>query len=744
LNRSGLKFILTRGAWKMDESGRPKSHAIAYIGIFLLIISVIVYLNLVFQQNLQKDIARQFNDQQLLLAQNASLAIENNVDNYVRHLLTIAQLPLIRNMENTKEREQVLHAVLFDMPKGEGIVVDFQLIDKHGIVNLDHARPSNAGMDVSDRGYYIKTRGLMTGEVHISGLSHLEEFNPNKRYITVSTPLISHGRFKGVALFAISVDDIAGEYVSQLRVGKRGYAWVVDSGGTLVYHPTNPEMIGKNLFEADASCFKCHQSFDAEIAILKGTADEHGVYTAPMGEDKLISFSRARFGKESWIVCVTVPFSDVTALISQSMRLYSWLISIIFFTVIATSVYFVILIKKKTAADERAKYAAELEVKVKERTAELMREKEKLNAILGGLGAGMALLDHNYNVEWVNEVISDNVPDAVGNKCYVAYMGRSEPCEDCPMPQALETGDIAHCEMRCQRAARRREAQETGRGMGKSHILYNMTKGDTGFFQVAIAPIKSPDGHIEFVVELIQDVTEMRRLKQQMMHSEKLAALGRISAGIAHEIGNPLTSIYSFLQILQSKEYDEFTEEALDTMAEHITRIKDIVQQMSGYSSDRHAERNVINLNSVVNSALELIGHEKGMKRVEKDVVFYGGPLKVQGDANWLVSVFVNLLLNALDAMPKGGKLSVRTELEEYPDGTRYAVAEVADTGTGIGPEDIERIFDPFFTTKAPGKGTGLGLSVSYNIIRDHGGDIGVTSAPGEGTTFKVRLPLEG
>jgi len=724
----------------MEESGSPKIHGFAYIGIFLLVISVIVYLNLVFQQNLQKDIARQFNDQQLLLAQNASLAIENHVDNYVRHLLTIAQLPLIKDMEKTEERDQLLQAVLFDLPRGEGLVADFQLVDKNGRVNLDQARPSNVGMDVSGQGYFEQTRGLLGGEVQISGLMRLDEFNPDKRYLILSTPLIYKNVFNGVALFAISVDDVAGEYVSQLKLGNRGYAWVVDSGGTLVYHPTNPEMIGKNLFEADASCFGCHKSFDAEISILKGTADEHGVYTAPMGEDKLISFSRARLGKESWIVCVTVPFTDVTALISKSMRLYSWLISIIFFTVIATSVYFVILIKKKTAADERAKYAAELEQKVKERTAELIREKEKLNAILGGLGAGMALLDRNYNVEWVNDVISDNISGALGKKCYEAYMGRTVPCEECPMPQALATGMIAHREMQCNKAVRRRE----GEGVKTGHILYRMTKADTGFFQVAIAPIKNPNGEVEFVVELIQDVTEMRQLKQQMMHSEKLAALGRISAGIAHEIGNPLTSIYSFLQILQSKDYDEFTEEALDTMSEHITRIKDIVQQMSGYSSDRHATMNVINLNSVVNSALELIGHEKGMKRVEKDISFFGGALKVEGDANWLVSVFVNLLLNALDAMPDGGRLTVRTEQEEYPDGARFAVAEVSDTGIGIGPEDIERIFDPFFTTKVPGKGTGLGLSVSYNIIRDHGGDIGVTSTLGEGTTFKVRLPLEG
>ncbi len=728
----------------MIDKTKTSTHAILYIAVFLLIISIIVYLNIIFQQNLKKDIARQFNDQQLLLARSTALSIERHVDNYVRHLLTIAQLPIIRDMRDVSAREQVLEAVLVDTPQPGSKVVDFQLVDRNGIIRLSRQAPGLVGVDVSDRIYFQDARKLLQGEVYVSGMLHMEELNPAKRYIVIATPLHSDApnpKFNGVALYAVSVDDIAGEYVSQLRLGERGYAWVMDSHGQLVYHPTNPEMIGRNILEADDSCFVCHKSFDAEKRIIMGTGPEYDAYTAPMGEDKLISYSKARVGSESWIVCVTVPFTEVTELIAKSMRLYSWLISIIFFTVIGTSVFFVVLIKKKTAADERAKHAAELEDKVRERTWELFREKEKLNAILSGLGAGVSLLDREYNVLWVNEVISDHLENATGYKCYTAYRGRTSPCEGCPMPAALASGRLEHTEMVCRNPVMKRMLYEA---VGHGDLLARMSTGDVGYFQIAIAPIRDEHGRIEFVVELIQDVTEVRKLKQQMMHSEKLAALGRISAGIAHEIGNPLTSIYSFIQILQSNKYDEFTNNTLDTISFHINRIKEIVQQMSGYSKSLHVKREPVDVNEAIRASLDLMGHEKGLRNCKLSAGLYPGKLVVVGDENWLVSVFVNLIINALDAMPDGGRLAVTTTLETDGTGRQYAVAEVSDTGLGIHPDDLEKIFDPFFTTKQPGKGTGLGLAVSYSIIKDLGGDISVSSVPGEGTSFVVRLPMEG
>jgi signal transduction histidine kinase len=719
-------------------------HSIAYITVFILIISVIIYLNLVFQENLKKDIIHQFNRQQVLLAKGAALNIEKKVDRYVKQIVSISKLSFVQSMGKSFSQEQMATALMDDLPRNGSGIINFQLVDRKGTVRLDRYSPEATGVDISGREYFRRTSQLLDGEVYISEMTRLDELNPSKRYIVIATPIYSiHAGggegFNGIALFAISVEDIVGDYVYQIRMGERGYAWIIDSRGTLVYHPGRPEMIGRNLFKADKSCFECHKSFTAEKAILQGGVTEYGIYTAPMGQDKLISYWKARVGPESWLICVTTPYSEVTGLIAKSMKLYSWLISIIFLTVIGTSVYFIVLIKRTTAADERAKYASELEDRIKERTAELSHEKEKLNAILSGFGAGVSLIDRDYNVEWANEVITQNVSSPVGKRCYAAYRGFIMPCNGCPLPAAIESGNVEQGEMVCRRVAQ-------GNGGVKSEsidLLDRLTNESAGYFQIVIAPIKDKDGTVTHVVELIRDITGVRKLEQQMLHSEKLSALGRMTAGIAHEIGNPLTAIYSYIQILQGNKYDEFTNSTLDIISFHITRIREILQQMSGFSRNYQIENGPVDVNEAVKASLDLLDYDKAAKGCVLTGDYYPGKLMVVADEKWLVSVFVNLLLNSLDAMPDGGRLAVRTLKEGRAKSPGIAVVEIADNGVGIPPENLGKIFDPFFTTKQTGKGTGLGLAVSYNIIKDLKGDISVSSSPGEGTTFTIRLPLE-
>jgi signal transduction histidine kinase len=274
-------------------------------------------------------------------------------------------------------------------------------------------------------------------------------------------------------------------------------------------------------------------------------------------------------------------------------------------------------------------------------------------------------------------------------------------------------------------------------------LLDKLTNESTGYFQIVIAPIKDKDGTVTHAVELIRDITGVRKLEQQMLHSEKLSALGRLTAGIAHEIGNPLTAIYSYIQILQGNKYDEFTNSTLDIISFHINRIREILQQMSGFSRNYQIENGPVDVNEAVKASLDLLDYDKGAKDCVLTGDYYPGKLTVVADEKWLVSVFVNLLLNALDAMPGGGRLTVRTLKEDKAKGPGIAVVEISDSGVGIPQENLGKIFDPFFTTKQTGKGTGLGLAVSYNIIKDLKGDISVSSNPGEGTTFTIKLPLE-
>jgi len=254
------------------------------------------------------------------------------------------------------------------------------------------------------------------------------------------------------------------------------------------------------------------------------------------------------------------------------------------------------------------------------------------------------------------------------------------------------------------------------------------------YFQVTTAPVKGEDGEIYGRIRLIQDVTEMKKMEEQIIHSEKLASLGRLSAGIAHEIGNPLTSIFSFVQILREIEEDAFKKESLETIYFHINRISEILKQLSGFTRMPIGEEKECKINEIIEASINLIQYDKKAKNISiiKELSPFLPVITVDG--NQLSQVFVNLTLNAIDAMPDGGILTVRSMIKEDS-----IVVQFEDTGTGIPKEDLTRIFDPFYTTKE--KGTGLGLAVSYNIIKKMNGSLAVESEVGRGSVFTITLP---
>jgi signal transduction histidine kinase len=253
-------------------------------------------------------------------------------------------------------------------------------------------------------------------------------------------------------------------------------------------------------------------------------------------------------------------------------------------------------------------------------------------------------------------------------------------------------------------------------------------------FQVTTAPVRDDLGEISGYIRLIHDVTEIRRMEEQLSNSEKLASVGRLAAGIAHEIGNPLTSIFSFVQILQEIEEDEFKKDSLKTICFHVNRISETLKQLSGFSKMPVGEPKECQINDIIETSINLIQYDKRAKDVVITKDLAPELPFVMVDGNQLSQVFVNLILNAIDAMPEGGRLTVSSALR----GDEIRI-KFRDTGIGIPAEELSRIFDPFYTTKE--KGTGLGLSVSYTMVRKMNGTITVESEVGQGTTFIIRLP---
>ena len=279
------------------------------------------------------------------------------------------------------------------------------------------------------------------------------------------------------------------------------------------------------------------------------------------------------------------------------------------------------------------------------------------------------------------------------------------------------------------------------------HNLYkfrlNTPAGDTRVANVAIAPLVTRRFSVIGRLIIVDDITERIELESQLSQAEKMSSIGLLAAGVAHEVNTPLAVISSYAQMLLKQiNGDEKLASLLDKITRQTFRASEIVNNLLNFSRTSAAEFSDVDLNKIISDTLALMEHQLKTAHVKVEAELERGLPMIHGNAGKLQQVFLNLFLNAKDAMAgAGGSLRVRTS-----NGAGVNVA-VSDTGTGIAPEHIHKIYDPFFTTKmspreGQPRGTGLGLSVTYGIIQEHAGKISVESRAGQGTTFHLEFPL--
>jgi PAS domain S-box-containing protein len=276
--------------------------------------------------------------------------------------------------------------------------------------------------------------------------------------------------------------------------------------------------------------------------------------------------------------------------------------------------------------------------------------------------------------------------------------------------------------------------QEQVSGIYKQRLQH---QGLTLTVNVSITPLVSKSGERIGRLLLFDDVTQREHMEEQMTQTEKLTSLGLLAAGVAHEVNTPLAVISNYIQMLAKQLPDNDPKQVLiEKIVKQTFRASEIVNNLLNFSRTGAAQAVDIDVNRVVEETLSLVAHPMKTSQIQIVRQFGEGLPAVRGSANKLQQVFLNLFLNARDAMPSGGMLEIRTGAHNGS-----VEVEIVDTGAGIPREHIHRIFDPFFTTKAVGRGTGLGLSVTYGIIKEHAGKIDVRSTPGKGTSFHVEFP---
>lgn len=260
------------------------------------------------------------------------------------------------------------------------------------------------------------------------------------------------------------------------------------------------------------------------------------------------------------------------------------------------------------------------------------------------------------------------------------------------------------------------------------------------FVALTMTSIPNDDGSPEIYSYMMRNLTDRAIRQAQMERSERMASLGHMAAGVAHEIGNPLTAISSIIQLLQRKIEDKTQLEQLGRVRENINRITRIVRDLVDFSRPKSPEMSLMNINDTINEVIGLLKHDARCRNVHFEINLDPNLPMISAVPDQIYQVFLNFILNSVDScedVPKP-EITVKTEFERDT-----VTINVHDNGAGIPPSIKERIFEPFFTTKEVGKGTGLGLSVSHNIITRLGGSIRVDSIPGS-TTFSVKFPKAG
>ncbi len=343
-----------------------------------------------------------------------------------------------------------------------------------------------------------------------------------------------------------------------------------------------------------------------------------------------------------------------------------------------------------------------------------------LNAILEHLPAGLYIIDKDYHLLAVNKSRLDRLghptSGTIGLPCYQVLFGISKPCPECRVQESLLNGQTTI------RNERRREHD-----------------GQVSEWKISTFPVANIESRVAQAIVLEIDNTEQRQLEAVLIQSEKLAAVGQLAAGVAHEINNPLTAIIANAQILHRELPADFDLlESVDLISRAGARAAQVVRNLLDFARKEEYRLGRTDLNQTIERALELIQHELLAHGVSLDLSLSPNLPHLQASADHLQSVWLNLLLNAIDSLDKSPQ---SISIASYKSGRELLVI-VRDNGKGISPDYLARIFEPFYTTKAPGRGTGLGLSVSRRIIHQHGGSIRVESQLGEGSVFTVALPI--
>ena len=349
---------------------------------------------------------------------------------------------------------------------------------------------------------------------------------------------------------------------------------------------------------------------------------------------------------------------------------------------------------------------------------EIRRHNQRLEYLLTVAKIGIDIIDENFNVLYMDPSWAGVYGDYRGRKCFEYFMGRSSPCDNCGVPEAIDSG----------------------RTVVREEVL---VKENNRIVEVHTIPFE--EGGQRLVAEFNIDISERKRLEQQLVHSQKMESLGRLAGGIAHDFNNTLQAIIGLSHIALSEiAAGRPSPEELDHILAASKRAAGLVRQLLAFSSRQTMACEHLDLNAIIGDMSGMLRRIIG-EHIELHAETDPDLWSIYADPGQVEQIIMNLCVNSRDAMPDGGSIVIRTSnvrsTGAFGENDGHVMLSIRDTGTGMDREIIEHVFEPFFTTKETGRGTGLGLATAYGIVKQHQGWIELDSAAGTGTVFRVFLP---
>ncbi|MCF8067673.1 MAG: PAS domain S-box protein [Desulfobacterales bacterium] len=703
----------------MIRATRPKIESrIVFIVVYIAITCIALGTILSFwsSREMREVVDKQFNEEQLYVARSVKTLIERELRFLQKELLLLSENIAVMNSTPSFQHLEIQNEFNRVQESGVWKIESVNLENRITYSYTPHSpwkEIENIDVNITDP---VQLKAASDHSVWVSR----PQTNASEIHLIMAAPLI--GDETELLIFHINISIFLAPFIKDIHSGKTGYAWIIDEKGYFLYHP-DVSFIGKSAFTVrsekhpDISFYTIN--FIQKEKMLKGDEGTgsyvSGWHRGNTGKiNKLIAFTPISISNkppQKWSVAVVAPVSEIEEALEEG---HLWQLSLQGFVII------IILSAALSILFLERRWSGRLKEQIRIRTAELGRSEENYRSLVESAEDFIYTIDKNGIFQSANSFTAaffgTSPKNLIGKSIFEAFSEESAKRQIDILQQVYNKNKSVHDE-----------------------LIFKIN-GKNIWINANFMPLKSKNGNITAVLCIARDITEIRNLERHLINAEKLASVGTLAAGVAHEINNPLGVILGFCDLLLRKKKPGSQEyEDLKIIERQGLHCKKIVENLLSFSRERDEHSAYCDMNRCLQEILRVVHHNLEINQIKLFTNFEKEIPPVNGDTHQLQQVFLNLINNAVASMPGGGSITISTYLDKA---RRKARVILRDTGSGVDPANLDHIFEPFYTTKPEGEGNGLGLFVSYGIVTKFGGTIECISQT-RGVTFTVELPIK-